>query len=111
MTNPTDLLRRALDMFERMSLDSNSFKVVTDISKLAYDLRTAIETGGWLPIDEKAKNGTWWLCLHKSGHRNIMQFCSDNFWRTDCNSTYISWDPIGYMPLPPPPNSPNRESE
>lgn len=131
MTNHTDLpitvssnlLRRALDMFERMSLDSNSLKVVTDISKLAYDLRTAIETGGWLPIETAPKDGTriilrcpnigaiegWWDCVDGGGFEEGPPI----FWWTTENDLIIFGDgsyddPTHWMPLPPPPNNPNR---
>lgn len=110
MTNHTDLLRRALSMIELGMIDYIYQGKGEDVYRLVVDLRTAIETDGWLPIDDKAKDGTFWLCLHKSGHRNIMQFCHAGYWRTGL-SDHSKRIPIGYMPLPPPPNSPNRESE
>ncbi len=127
MTNHTDLLRRALDELKQIKLDSRNSALdnhilncglvplrlydddkdsqasYTRITNLITDLRTAIETGGWMPIDEKAKDGTWWLCLHESRHRNIMQFCSEGFWRTNCDAINMGWNPIMYMPVPPAP--------
>jgi len=134
MTNHTDLLRRALDVLDTVHNDypiGSAFD--KEIHDLMYDLRTAVdsaaitlETGGWLPIETAPKDGTriilrcpnigavegWWDCVDGGGFEEGPPI----FWWTTENDLIIFGDgsyddPTHWMPLPPPPNSPNKEPE
>lgn len=124
MTNHTDLLRRALNVCYHA--DIRLFVDPNELRNLISDLRAAIETGGWLPIETAPKDGTriilrcpnigavegWWDCVDGGGFEEGPPI----FWWTTENDLIIFGDgsyddPTHWMPLPPPPNSPNKEPE
>lgn len=123
MTNHTDLpitghsniLRRALKYME--AVYNGEELLGEDPAVLRDDLRTAIENGGWLPIEKAKKDGTQYLITRGDdehvgswkegllGHPSRGEF----MWRASCCGRTMV--PTHCKPLPPPPNSPKRESE
>lgn len=85
--------------------DTEAEPIVDAIVSYLREQRLLME---WRPIEEAPKDGTWALCLHWSGHIDIMQYATvDNFWRS-----HISQDPLKresvpthWMPLPKPPTN------
>lgn len=125
MTNHTDLLRRVLDVLDDCydyvhdcyenvqdieEAANETLDCLDSIRKLKTYLRTAIETGGWLPIETAPKDGTQILtvCGNSCSVREWGEGEDDIFaWQPRIRGHF----PTHWMPLPPPPNSPNRESE
>lgn len=65
----------------------------------------------WRPISTAPKDGTFVLCFHESGHINVMQFCSDGYWRATVLDRLHKWHPTHWQPLPAPPASLNAENK
>lgn len=108
MTNHTDLLRRALDFVDCPVGKSISKDDLEEWHQLKADLRTAIENGGWLPIETAPKDGRRVLLSLN------VPYDADGIWTGFFTNSdwYVcfgksQYKPSHWMPLPPPPNSPH----
>jgi hypothetical protein len=63
----------------------------------------AAKLNPWRDIGTAPNDGTFVLCYLPSGHRVILQFCADNYWRRNVESGVV-YHPTRWLPLPAPPS-------